>query len=63
MSGTGFQRTVCIGDGAASIVVEVGLDVAADDSTKGSYKVVDLSWCCAARNKLEIVAAFAIRLF
>jgi hypothetical protein len=45
---TGLEGAVCVGNGAASVVVEVGLDVAADDAAKSSDEIVDLSGSCAA---------------
>ena len=43
MSGTGLKGTVCVGNGTARVVVEMALDVAADDTTESSDEVVDLS--------------------
>ena len=43
MGGTGLEGTVCVGNGTARVVVEVALNVAADDTTKSSDEVVDLS--------------------
>ena len=43
MSGTGLEGTVCVGDGTSRVVVEMALDVAANDTTESSHKVVDLS--------------------
>lgn len=39
---TGLESTVGVGDTAAGIVVEVGLDVAGHDASEGADKVVDL---------------------
>lgn len=50
MSGTSLQGTVGIGNGAARIVVEVSLDIAADNTTKGSDQVINLSWRGAAHS-------------
>ena len=43
VGGTGLEGTVGVGDGAARVVVEVALDVAADNTAERSYEVVDLS--------------------
>lgn len=43
VSGTGLEGTVCVGNGTARVVVEMALDVAADDTAESSHKVVDLS--------------------
>jgi hypothetical protein len=43
VSGTGLEGTVCVGNGTARVVVEMALDVAADDTAEGSHEVVDLS--------------------
>jgi hypothetical protein len=43
VSGTGLQSAVCVGDGASGVVVEVGLDVARDDTTESADQVVDLA--------------------
>ena len=43
VGGTGLEGTVCVGNSAARVVVEMALDVAADDTTERSYEVVDLS--------------------
>ena len=43
VSGTGLEGTVCVGNGTARGVVEMALDVAADNTAEGSHKVVDLS--------------------
>jgi len=43
VSGTGLEGTVCVCNGAARVVVEVALDVAADDAAQGSDQVVDLA--------------------
>lgn len=48
VGGTGLQGAVGVGNGAASVVVEVGLDVAADDAAKSADEVIDLSGSCAA---------------
>jgi len=48
VGGTGLEGAVCVGNSAASVVVEVGLDVAADDTAKSADEVVDLSGSCAA---------------
>ena len=48
VSCTGLECAVCVGDCAARVVVEMAFDVAADDSAKCSYEVVDLSGACAA---------------
>jgi hypothetical protein len=43
VSGTGLEGTVCVCNGTARVVVEMALDIAADDTTEGSHEVVDLS--------------------
>lgn len=43
VGGTGLEGAVGIGNRAPSVIVEVRLDVARDDSAKGANKVVDLS--------------------
>lgn len=48
MSGTGLEGTVCVGNSAARVVVEMALNVAADDTTESSHEVVDLSGGSAA---------------
>ena len=48
VGGTGLEGAVCIGNGAASVVVEVGLDVAADNTAESADEVVDLSGGSAA---------------
>jgi hypothetical protein len=40
---TSLQSAVCVGDGASGVVVEVGLDIARDDTTKSADQVVDLA--------------------
>lgn len=50
MSGTGLESRVSVGDSTSSVVVEVSLDVTADDTTKGSYEVVDLTRVGAANS-------------
>ena len=46
--GAGFESCVCVCDGAAGVVVEVGFDVAVDDTAEGADEVVDLTWAGAA---------------
>ena len=48
VGGTGLEGAVGVGNGAASVVVEVGLDVAADNTAESADEVVDLSGSCAA---------------
>ena len=48
VGGTGLEGAVGVGNRAASVVVEVGLDVAANNATKSADEVVDLSGSCAA---------------
>ena len=43
MSGTGLEGTVGVCNGTARVVVEVALDVAADDTAESSDQVVDLA--------------------
>jgi hypothetical protein len=43
VSGTGLQGGVGVGDGTSGIVVEVALDVTADNTSEGPDEVVDLS--------------------
>lgn len=43
MGGSSLEGSVGIGDGTSSVVVEMGLDVAADDSSEGSDELVDLT--------------------
>jgi len=43
VGGTGLECTVGVGNGASGVVVEMALDVAADDTTEGPDEVVDLS--------------------
>lgn len=43
MSGTGLEGAVSVGNGTSGVVVEMALDVAADDTTEGPNEVVDLS--------------------
>jgi hypothetical protein len=39
----GLQSTVCIRDGASSVVMEMGLDITRDDTTESTDQVVDLT--------------------
>lgn len=48
MRGTGLEGAVGVGDGATGIVVEVGLDVAADDTAESADEVIDLAGAGAA---------------
>jgi hypothetical protein len=43
VSGTGLEGAVCVGNGTARVVVEMALNVAADDTAERSHEVVDLS--------------------
>ena len=43
VGGTSLKGAVCVGNGASSIVVEMGLDITRDDSTKSADEIVDLS--------------------
>jgi hypothetical protein len=43
VGGTGLESAVGVGDGATSVVVEVGLDVTADNAAKSSDEIVDLA--------------------
>lgn len=48
VGGTGLEGAVGVGNGAASVVMEMRLDVTADNAAKSADKVVDLSGSCAA---------------
>lgn len=48
MGSTGFESTVCVCDSAASVVVEMCLNVTADNAPKSADEVVDLTWSRAA---------------
>lgn len=48
VGGTGLEGAVGVGNGASRVVVEVALDVAADNTAKSSDEVVDLSGRSAA---------------
>lgn len=43
VGGTSLQSTVCVGNGAASVVVEVSLDVATHDTSQHTDELVDLA--------------------
>lgn len=43
MCGTGLEGAVGVGDGASGIVVEMGLNVARNNTTEGSDEIVNLS--------------------
>ena len=43
VGGAGLERAVGVGDGAAGVVVEVRLDVAADDAAQRAHQLVDLA--------------------
>ena len=43
MGGTGLKGGVGVGNGASSVVVEVGLDVTRDDTAEGTDELVDLA--------------------
>ena len=43
VSGTGFESGVGVGDGASRVIVEMTLNVTADDASEGPYEIVDLS--------------------
>jgi len=43
VGGTTLECAVCIGNGAARVVVEVGLNIARNDTTEGTDEVVDLA--------------------
>jgi hypothetical protein len=38
-----LERSICVGDGHSGVVVQVNLNVTADDATKGAHEVVDLA--------------------
>lgn len=44
MGSASLESAVGVGNGTAGIVVEMGLDIARNDTTKGADQVVDLSW-------------------
>jgi hypothetical protein len=48
VGGSSLQGAVSVGDGATSVVVEVSLDVTADNTAKSSDEVVDLARSSAA---------------
>jgi len=48
VSGTGLEGAVGVGNGASGVVVEMALDVAADDTAESPDEVVDLSWRSAS---------------
>lgn len=48
MCGTGLQGAVCVGNGTASIVVKMSLDIAANHTPQGADEVIDLSWAGAS---------------
>ena len=48
MGSSGLESAVSVCDSASGIVVEVALDIAADDAAEGSHKVVNLSRACAS---------------
>ena len=48
VGGTGLKSTVGVGDGTSSVVVEVGLNIARNDTSEGSDEVVHLSWRSAS---------------
>lgn len=48
VGGTGLEGAVGVGDGAASVIVEVGLDVARNDTTERPDEVIDLAGRSAA---------------
>lgn len=43
-----LQSTIGIGNCTASVIVEMSLDIAADNTSQSSDQVVDLSWRCAS---------------
>lgn len=53
VGGTGLEGAVGVGNGAASVVVEVGLDVTADNAAESADEVVDLSGSCAAIGEIS----------
>ncbi len=44
MGDSGFKSAVGIRNGTAGVIVEMRLDITADDSAQGSDHVIDLSW-------------------
>jgi hypothetical protein len=48
VGGAGLEGTVGVCNSAASVVVEVSLDVAANNAAESAHEVVDLSGSCAA---------------
>jgi hypothetical protein len=50
VGGAGLEGSVGVGNSAASVVVEMALDVAADDTTESTDKVVDLTRRSAANS-------------
>lgn len=43
MSGSGLESTVGVGDSASRVVVEVALDIAANNTAQSSDQIVDLT--------------------
>jgi len=48
MSGTGLESAVSIGDGAASVVMEMSFDIARNDTSESADKVIYLPWSCTS---------------
>lgn len=48
VGGTSLESAVGVGNGAASVVVEMGLDIARNDAAKGTDEVIDLAGRSAA---------------
>ena len=48
VGGTSLESAVGVGNGAASVVVEMGLDIARNDATEGTDEVIDLAGRSAA---------------
>lgn len=48
MGGTSLQGAECVSNSASSVVVEMGLDITADNTTQGADQVVNLARASAA---------------
>lgn len=62
MGSSGLEGTVGVRNRASSIVVEMRLDVAADNTTKSSDEIVDLARSSAAEECQYLAPDLLIRL-
>jgi hypothetical protein len=59
MRSTSLKGSVSVGDGTSSVVVQMNLDVTADNASEGSHQIVHLSGVCTPDGVCNTNAIYA----